>query len=213
LIRHVPVGHCLFLPSLLASTIILRSQSRLVSRLVRARVKIGLANLACNFTPAGLATGKQRRRDRAAQLPHLRSRKTQLPRLPIKSKSATINLSQPLKSCSTRVLRGVRLVKATDFGCEHLLYQTIAHPHQLLKTSIKLSGSKTMSSSDVPVARRSPTRLVALSAPSRPFPYPLLSSITSLEVNLLTERKATQIIQMLDRLSPQCRSRPAPRRQ
>jgi uncharacterized membrane protein len=68
-------------------------------------------------------------------------------------------------------------------------------------------------------------------APFDPFPYPLLSSITSLEavllaafvlikqnrmgviadrrdhldlqVNLLTERQATQIIQMLDRLSTQ----------
>src|SRR5712672_2754227 len=68
-------------------------------------------------------------------------------------------------------------------------------------------------------------------APFDPFPYPLLSSITSLEavllaafvfmkqnhlgmvadrrdhldlqVNLLTEQRATQIIQMLDRLSTQ----------
>ncbi len=46
-------------------------------------------------------------------------------------------------------------------------------------------------------------------APFDPFPYPLLSSITSLDrrdhldlqVNLLTEQRATQIIQMLDRLS------------
>ena len=72
------------------------------------------------------------------------------------------------------------------------------------------------------------------------FPYPLLSSITSLEavllaafvlmkqnrmsviadrrdhldlqVNLLTERKATQIIQMLDRLSLHLGGRTAPRR-
>jgi uncharacterized membrane protein len=71
--------------------------------------------------------------------------------------------------------------------------------------------------------------IVSLIPPFDPFPYPLLSSITSLEavliaafvlmkqnrmgvvadrrdhldlqVNLLTERQATQIIQMLDRLS------------
>jgi uncharacterized membrane protein len=76
--------------------------------------------------------------------------------------------------------------------------------------------------------------------PFDPFPYPLLSSITSLEavllaafvlmkqnrmsviadrrdhldlqVNLLTERKATQIIQMLDRLSLHLGGRTAPRR-